>query len=119
MSTLHRYLKYKLGDKRVFAKTADVKYLTLHFSILTCRELEFKKGLGLKTKAIDVVTVEIVEVIKLDMNRYLLKMVSAQKMLDSPPTEPLCQYTIDIKNKESIFLLVPITDRGLCNLFCA
>ena len=100
---MHRHLKYKLGGDSIFAKKTDLIKLTSRLPLLTSRELEYEKEPGLKTETIGLATVEIGDVIKYDMNRYLETMVSAQQMFNSPPTEPLYQYNISIQtNKESM-----------------
>ena len=110
LSTMHRHLKYKLGGDSIFAKKTDLIKLTSRLPLLTSRELEYEKEPGLKTETIGLATVEIGDVIKYDMNRYLETMVSAQQMFNSPPTEPLYQYNIDT-DKQGIYVLIG-TDHG-------
>ena len=119
MSTLHRYLKYKLGGKSIFAKVTDLAKLTERLLLLNCGRLQYKKEAGTKKETIGVASVEIPEIVQLHMDRFLKSMVPSQQMFHTAPSAPLYQKRLMRRTKEYMYLLVPIMGRGRRNLWFA
>ena len=74
MNTLYRHLKYKLGGRSIFARVTDLAKLTEMLPFLNCSRLQYETEARTKKETIGVASIEIPEIVQLDMHQFLESM---------------------------------------------
>ena len=94
MNTLHRHLKTKLNGNDIFCPKRDLSLLTTRLPKQTIKKELYEKPDGSRNEVVYIASVDLMEAIQLDMDRYLESKCNPKTLYDtiSESKIPLFKY---------------------------